>query len=155
MSVIYIYIYIYIIYIYIIYMYTYVYIYMYTHIHIYTHIYIIHIYIYIYTYIYVIYIIYNYIYKIKQNFLIHLRLKTSNNERCIQVGKPRRVQKLAKFLRWSLLREQLLDFSFYVHIKSKKFQKMHIHVYLHLVLNVIVRKLTRVQSVVTRLLYQF
>ena len=125
-------------------MYTYVYIYMYTHIHIYTHIYIIHIYIYIYI-----------LYKIKQNFLIHLRLKTSNNDRCIQVGKPRRVQKLVKFLRWSLLREQLLDFSFYVHIKSKMFQKMHIHVYLHLVLNVIVRKLTRVQSVVTRLLHQF
>ena len=138
---------------------------MYTHIYIihmyifyilYIYIYYIYIYIkYIYIYIYVIYIIYNYIYKIKQNFLIHLRLKTSNNERCIQVGKPRRVQNLVRFLRWNLLREQLLDFSFYVHIKSKMFQKMHIHVYLHLVLNAIVRKLTRVQSVVTRLLYQF
>ena len=142
-----------VIYIYIYYLYVHICIYICTHIYIYIHIYILFIYVYI--YIYVIYIIYNYIYKIKQNFLIHLRLKTSNNERCIQVGKPRRVQKLVKFLRWSLLREQLLDFSFYVHIKSKMFQKMHIHVYLHLVLNVIVRKLTRVQSVVTRLLYQF
>ena len=155
MSVIYIYIYIYIYNIYIYYLYVHICIYIYVHTYTYIYTYIYNSYIYIYTYIYVIYIIYNYIYKIKQNFLIHLRLKTSNNERCIQVGKPRRVQKLAKFLRWSLLREQLLDFSFYVHIKSKKFQKMHIHVYLHLVLNVIVRKLTRVQSVVTRLLYQF
>ena len=153
----YIYIYIYILFI-CTHMYIYIYVHTYTYIYTYIYnlyIYIYILYIYIYMYIYVIYIIYNYIYKIKQNFLIHLRLKTSNNERCIQVGKPRRVQKLAKFLRWSLLREQLLDFSFYVHIKSKKFQKMHIHVYLHLVLNVIVRKLTRVQSVVTRLLYQF
>ena len=68
------------------------------------------------------------------------------------MGKQRRIQNLVKFLRF--LQEQLLDFSLYVHRKSKMFQKLHMHVYLHLVLNTIVGKRTRVLSVVTRLFYQ-